>query len=34
MTQDARTVDKAVVEKTAEQPKMPGNETSLRPRPD
>jgi NAD(P)-dependent dehydrogenase (short-subunit alcohol dehydrogenase family) len=34
MTQDARTVDKAVVEKIAEQPKMPGNETSLRPRPD
>ena len=34
MTQDAATVDKAHIEEIAEQPRMPGHETQLHPKPE
>jgi NAD(P)-dependent dehydrogenase (short-subunit alcohol dehydrogenase family) len=34
MSQDAKTVDKAVVEEIPEQPRMPGEESKLTPKPD
>ena len=34
MTDDVRSVDKAHIEETGEEPRMPGHETQLRPRPD
>src|SRR6476619_4701278 len=34
MTDDLKTVDKARVEETGEEPRMPGHETELEPKPD
>lgn len=34
MTDDVRTVDKAHIEETGEEPRMPGHETELHPKPD